>query len=111
MDGRHHAVNHLNCSLRACQACARRIDYTWATRRPITVRPREPHRQRQAARPREQTEGYLAENAQRAGIAGTLSQAVRASGARRARYIGAEKTSLQPILTAAVITCVRGSRW
>ena len=65
----------------------------------------------QAARQREQTEAYRVEYAKRAGIEGTISQAVRAFGVRRARYRGAAKTHLQHVLTAAAINFVRVGVW
>ncbi|GHO90259.1 hypothetical protein KSF_003070 [Reticulibacter mediterranei] len=45
--------------------------------------------------------------AQRSGIEGTHSQAVRTLGLRRTRYRGLEKTALQHMLTAAAINLVR----
>lgn len=43
----------------------------------------------------------------RAGIEGTLSQAVRRSGLRRARYRGLAKTHLQHVATAVALNVVR----
>jgi transposase len=111
IDQRNNAVIKIKFSERDCQACTRRIDCTRATRRTITVRPHEQHLSLQAARQREQTEAYKAEYAKRAGIEGTLSQAVRAFGVRRARYMGTAKTHLQHVLTAAAINFVRVGVW
>ena len=47
----------------------------------------------------------------RAGVEGTLSQAVRAFGLRRSRYIGLAKTGLQQVCTAAAMNVARGVRW
>ena len=49
----------------------------------------------------------IAERKRRAGIEGTLSKAVRVNGLRRSRYIGAAKTHLQQVLTAADINLGR----
>lgn len=48
-----------------------------------------------------------AEYGKRAGLEGTLSQAVRRSGLRRARYRGLIKTHLQQVATAAGLNVVR----
>ena len=111
IDGRHNAVIKIKFSQRDCQACASRPDCTRATRRTVTVRPQAQHLSLQAARQRERTTAYTAEYAIRAGIEGTISQAVRAFGVRRARYLGAAKTHLQHILTAAAINFVRVGMW
>jgi len=47
----------------------------------------------------------------RAGIEGTLSQAVRACGARRSRYVGRAKTHLGHVLTAVAINLQRIDAW
>lgn len=49
--------------------------------------------------------------ARRAGIEGTLSQAVRAFGARRSRYAGLAKTHLQQVATAAAMNLDRLAAW
>ena len=48
---------------------------------------------------------------QRAGIEGTISQAVRGFGLRTCRYLGLAKTHLQHILTAAAINLARLDNW
>jgi transposase len=109
--GRDHAVIKLKCAPHDCPSCPRRLACTRATRRPISVRPQAPYLSLQAARQREQTAAYQAEYAKRARIEGTLSHAVRACGLRRARYVGAAKTHLQHVLTAAAINFIRLGRW
>src|SRR4051812_6430255 len=47
----------------------------------------------------------------RAGIEGTLSQAVRTLHLRRARYIGLAKVHLQHVLTAAALNLARVAAW
>jgi transposase len=61
-------------------------------RRTLTIRPEAQYKALQAARAREQTPEYAKQYAQRAGVEGTISQAVRGFGARRCRYIGGEDT-------------------
>jgi transposase len=111
LDGRHNAVIKIKFPQRACQACPSRLACTRAPRRTITVRPHAQSLGLQAARGREQTRAYRVEYAKRAGIEGTLSQAVRACGVRRARYIGIVKTHLQHVLTAAAINFIRIGSW
>jgi transposase len=65
----------------------------------------------QARRAEQETAAFAAAYARRAGIAGTISQGVRAFGLRRAKDIGAAKTHLQHILTAAAIDFVRVAAW
>jgi transposase len=111
LDGRHNAVIKIKFPQRACQACPSHFACTRATRRTITVRPHAQYRSLQDARKREQTAAYQEEYAKRAGIEGTISQAVRVCGVRRARYVGAVKTHLQHVLTAAAINFLRIGRW
>ena len=47
----------------------------------------------------------------RAGIEGSLSQAVRAFDLRRSRYMGQTKTHLQHILIASAINLIRFVNW
>jgi len=65
----------------------------------------------QAARRRQQTDDFRERYALRAGIEGTLSQAVDPLAIRRSRYIGLAKTHLQHILTAAALNLVRVVNW
>jgi transposase len=47
----------------------------------------------------------------RAGVEGTLSQAVRGHGLRHCRYLGLAKTSLQETAIAAGVNILRVSDW
>ena len=79
--------------------------------RSITFRPREEYEALQAARQRESTEVFKEAYRKRAGVEGTLSQAIRIAGMRRSRYIGLEKTHLQNIVTAVAINLHRVINW
>ena len=61
----------------------------------------------QAARQRLTTDEGWAIYARRAGIEGTLSQAVRVGGLRRARYRGLHKTHLQHVAIVAALNVDR----
>ncbi len=77
----------------------------------IALLPRREHEVLAAARVRQDTKEGRRLYAQRQGIEGTLSQAVRAFGLRQARYRGSAKTSLQHVATAAAINLDRLAAW
>ncbi len=97
----------------ACLACPCRAQCTRAPVNPrsLTLRPQAQHEALQAARARQKTDAFKARYAARAGIEGTLSQAVRVFDLRRARYIGQAKTHLQHILIATALNVVRLVSW
>jgi transposase len=96
-----------------CQACVARPACTRATTAPrtLTVRTQVSPEALQAARRHQTTGEFKEHDAERAGIEGTLSQAVRAFDLRRSRYIGLAKTPLQHILSAVAINVVRVMAW
>ena len=77
----------------------------------MTLRPRERHEALQAARVEQETPGWKAEYAVRAGVEGALSQGVRGFGLRRCRYVGLAKARVQHVATAAAINVYRLSDW
>jgi len=94
-----------------CGPCPCRAQCTKADRRSIAIRPRAQYEALQERRARQETDAFSEEYARRAGIEGTISQGVRAFGLRRAKYIGAAKTHLQHVLTAAAVDFVRVAQW
>jgi transposase len=96
-----------------CRTCPLRGRCTQAKDGPRTMklRPRDQYEALQVARQRQTTEAFKQLYAGRAGIEGTLSQAVRAFGLRHANYIGQAKTHLQHILIAIAINIVRVVAW
>ncbi len=72
---------------------------------------RGPDMKRSAARARETTGEGRRLYAQRQGVEGTISRAVRAFGLRRARYRGLAKMGLQHVATAAAINLDRIAAW
>src|SRR5215468_10653882 len=86
-----------------CKPCPSRIHCTTSKRlrRTVTIRSKEAYEALQAGRRRQQSEEFKEQYKKRAGVEGTISQAVRAFGMRRSRYRGMAKTHLQHILTAA----------
>ena len=104
---------HVRFAPADCAACAVRPLCTRSARLPrtLTLQPHEVHQAVRAARQRQQSAGFAAEYARRAGIEGTLSQGVRAFGLRQARYRGVARTHLQHVGTAAAINLTRLSAW
>lgn len=92
-----------------CAACPVRSDCTHSqtTGRVLHVRPPAAHEALQARRHEQETSAFRHGYQTRAGIEGTLSQAVRGMGIRRARYDGLSKVHLQHVLTAVAINLVR----
>jgi transposase len=106
-------VVHIRFHGACCRACPVRQACTRAKNAPrqLTMQPQAQHEAIQAARQRQETAAFTAHYAQRAGIEGTQSQAVRRCGARQCRYIGQAKTHLQHVLTAAALNLVRVEVW
>ena len=101
-----------------CGPCpARRLCTTSSRkRRQITMPPRDLAEAQAAARAAEKTIPFRADYARRAGIEGTMHQAV-SHGARRARYRGLPKTRLDHLYMACALNLIRldaywtGTRW
>ena len=77
----------------------------------MTIRAEESYIALSAARARQKTEEFKQQYAKRSGVEGTISQAVRAFGIRRSRYVGFAKTHLQHVLTGAALNLARVSDW
>jgi transposase len=112
-DQRGHAIINIRFARADCLACPHRACGTTARDGPreITVRPREQHLALQAARQRQATAALQASYAARAGIEGTISQALRVCDLRRARSVGQAKVHLEHILTAAALNLHRVAAW
>jgi transposase len=96
-----------------CAACPTRALCTRSPRqaRFLKLLPRAQYEALQAARATHETEAGQKRYARRAGIEGTISQSVRAFGARRTRYRGLAKTHLQQVMTAVAINVRRLVAW
>jgi transposase len=99
-------------SLKDCRPCLLRALCTSSKSvRVISFRPQAQFEALQQTRQLVKTETWQKTYARRAGIEGTISQAVRTAGLRQARYIGLAKTHLQHVLTAAAINISRVDAW
>jgi transposase len=94
-----------------CQLYPSREQCTRGRYRGLTFRPRERYLALQSARERQGTEALKETYAIRAGIEGTISQAVRVSDLRQSRYFGLPKTHLQHVITATAINVRRLVSW
>jgi transposase len=96
-----------------CRSCPSQAKCTQAQNgaRTITFLPQAEYTALQHARQAQDTPEFRVMYAQRAGIEGTISQAVRGFEMRGTRYIGLAKTHLQMIATAVAINLHRLFDW
>jgi transposase len=97
--------------VRDCRPCPLRARCTLSTdpdrARTITIHPRPIHQAKMAAHTSASSESWEKTYRQRAGVEGTISQAVRGPDLRHARYRGLAKTHVQNMLTAMAINITR----
>jgi transposase len=98
-------------SRKQCVPCPVRPQCTRMKRRGIKLRADTHYHALQAARERDSQASWPLLYNQRAGIEGTLSQAVRSFGMRRSRYVGLAKTHLQHLFVATAINLYRIVDW
>jgi transposase len=108
-----HAIVVIRFARTDCLYCPVRVRCTRSPSQPrqLSVRPREQYEALQAARLRQTTEKFQKDYAARAGVEGTISQAVRISDLRRSRYIGLAKTRLHHVLAATALNVSRVGAW
>lgn len=107
------AIVNIRFARTDCLYCRVRAKCTQAPTQPrqLSVRPREQYEALRGARLRQTTEAFRKEYGIRAGIEGTISQAVRTSDLHRSRYVGLAKTHLQHVLTATAVNISRAGAW
>ncbi len=112
-DSRGEAIINIRFDKQTCTTCPVRSQCTHSATGPreITIRPRAQHEALQAARHYQKTPEFKADDQDRAGIEGTLSQALRIADLRRSRYLGLAKTHLQHVLSAAGLNVRRLWDW
>jgi transposase len=108
-------IARVHFALQDCDPCPLRPQCTKAANgkygRTLTLLPREQQQVLEHRRIEQQTEEWKARYNIRAGIEGTISQAVRRTGIRRTRYTGLPKTHLGNVLTATAINLIRLDAW
>jgi len=98
--------------LPVCRACSLRVQCTQTAAKVLILRPDEQtYNALQKARKHQETPEFRTLYAKRAGIEGTIAQAVRTCEMRRARYIGSKKLRLQAFFTATAINVLRACAW
>lgn len=98
------------------KACGQCKDRSLCTRREttprtLTLHPQAQHEALLHARQQQETKAWQKKYAQRAGVEGTISQAVRGFGLRNCRYLGLAKTHLQHVLTVVAMNLARVDDW
>lgn len=96
-----------------CNSCSARDKCTRSKKqgRHLTVYPQIYHEALTTSRQHQATKEFKRMYNKRAGVEGTVSQAVRKFGVRKSRYRGLQKTHLQHLATAAAINLKRVSSW
>jgi len=96
-----------------CTPCPVRQQCTTSTqrRRQLTLRPRRLHETLQHARAEQTTNTWKQRYRARAGIEGTISQAVALTGIRKARYAGIGKVHLEHNFAAIAVNLARLDAW
>jgi transposase len=102
---------HIDFYRADCPACPTKALCTNARFRVLTLLPREQHEALHRRRSEQETDAWKARYTTRAGIEGTISQAVNRTGARRTRYRGLPKTRLHTNLVAATLNLIRLDAW
>lgn len=98
---------------RLCAACPARDQCTTATHggRQLTLHPRQVQHALDTARAGQDIKPWQADYALRAGVEGTIHQAVAITGLRRARYKGLPKTHLEHVYAAVALNLIRLDAW
>ncbi|MFD8463479.1 IS1182 family transposase, partial [Streptomyces antimycoticus] len=96
---------------RTCPQLRQCVNSPKAERREINLKPRGEYEVLHEARKLQGTDEWKDRYKIRAGVEGTISQAVQACGLRRSRYRGLAKTSLQHQLTGAAVNLIRINAW
>lgn len=96
-----------------CTPCPARAQCTTAKRggRQLTFYPRDLHHALATARTQQATDSWQDKYKLRAGVEGTINQALDITGIRHARYRGLPKTRLQHLFSAIAVNLVRLHAW
>ncbi|MCA1837128.1 MAG: transposase, partial [Actinobacteria bacterium] len=96
-----------------CQPCPVRAACTTATRRgrQLTIRAQKIQQALDEARAEQSTKDWQDKYKLRAGVEGTIRQAVAATGIRHARYRGLAKVHLEHVFSAVALNLIRLDAW
>ncbi|MFK0013903.1 transposase [Streptomyces sp. NPDC091027] len=100
-------------SVLTCRDCPFQLQCTTSKlgRRMLTLRPKELHQNLARARAEQKTDTWKNKYALRAGVEGTINQALDPTGIRRARYRGLPKVRIQHAFSATALNIVRLDAW
>ena len=108
-------IARVHFALADCDACPLRPKCTKAANgrfgRSLTLLSREQHEILASQRAEQQTPEWKARYDVRAGVEGTISQAVRATRMRRTPYHGQPKAHLASVLNATALNLIRVDAW
>jgi transposase len=109
VDRRGHATEVIRFATATCRDCPARALCTRSQEagRTLTLNPEEEHHALSHRREEQRTPEFLKHYHRRAGIEGTVSQAVRTTRMRRSPYSGLQKTHLHHVSIAAGINLTR----
>ncbi len=112
-DCNHNPLIEVVFDRKTCAQCPLRNSCTSAQTAPrkIKLRPRDEYDALQQRRHQQQTPEFEQNYARRAGVEGTISQAVGRFDLRRTRYFGLAKTHLQNVAIACAINLSRFFAW
>ncbi|MFI8879501.1 IS1182 family transposase [Streptomyces sp. NPDC055243] len=97
-----------------CKPCSLRAQCTSTAlggQRRLTIRPQPLYEEIETARHNQDSDEWKERYAVRAGVEGTMNQAVRVTGVRTTRYRGLDRTRLAHVLTATALNVVRLDAW
>ncbi|GHO48452.1 transposase [Ktedonospora formicarum] len=98
--------------LSRCRCCPLHDQCTPVAAKVLILRPDEAsYTALREARQRQETKAFRTLYATRAGIEGTVAQAVRTCEMRQARYLGSKKLRLQAFFTATAMNVLRAIEW
>lgn len=95
------------CPLRA--RCTKAANRKWG--RSLTLLPQDQQQILEQRRAEQQTDAWKERYDARAGVEGTISQAVRRTRLRRTPYRGQDKTHLANVLSATALNIIRTDAW
>lgn len=95
----------------SCRICPFKTDCTSAASRKLQIKTRSVYKFTVNHRKRQESREFNEEYSKRAGIEGTLSEAVRRANLRQSHFKGIAKTHMEKLLQAAGLNLFRLGRW
>jgi transposase len=109
-DGKYRVIN-VSFPRAECSGCPFKEDCTKSESRKLHLKTERVYGFMQNHKERQRTEDFKREYSKRAGIEGTISQAIKQTDMRRSRSVGLQKTHLEKLLQAAGLNLLRIGQW